>query len=225
MAKKAELEAHRVEYNQKLGQAKSHFAVGEYSKGTSLALEACNFADAMMQFERKYEDREFKSVESVDLVLRYCPLLLDYRALASLESLLKSQRRIDRNTAVDLAGGLRQAQARLQSVYRLLDSLERKGSASMEEIIVRLGGPQAPWRKLIKELEDIGIIRCTDHGGIGRVSLTTRMSELVHAKCSSCGVIGRAEKRKFLNEINCPKCRTLTLFVMLEENRSKRQEG
>lgn len=224
MAKKAELEADRIEYHQRLNLAKSHLAAQEYAKCISCALEACGFADGMMQFERKYEDREFKSIESVDLVLELCPLVLDSRSLASLETLLKEQRRIDRNTADDLSGRLREAQLQLLCVYRVLDCLERVADRSMDEMLARLGGQKKPWRKLIKGLEEVGLINLTDDGGNIRVSLITRMGSVVHAKCSSCGVIGRAEKRRFLGEIKCPKCRSSSLFVILEGNSAARQE-
>jgi hypothetical protein len=46
------------------------------------------------------------------------------------------------------------------------------------------------------------------------------MTALAYAKCHGCGAVVKGEKRKFLNEQTCPRCRAKEAFVVLSKEPS-----
>ncbi len=82
MAKrKAELEEQRTKYHDYLSQACSAEQEGQYRKAIELARLSWEYIDAMLQYERRYEKTEFARIESIDIVTRYAPFLLDFGSL------------------------------------------------------------------------------------------------------------------------------------------------
>lgn len=217
MAKKrAELEADRDEYDRLLAVANDAFASGDFSRGISTALRACDFVDSMMQFGRKYEDKEFENIEVIDLLLEYCPLVMDKKSLATLDCLLKTQRRIDRNSTVDISRQLASAWARMWDAHKLWNELESAQKARYLELPSLIRGDSGGRRKILNSWGKLGLLTSRPGSGSSFVKLATRMGESVSGKCPSCGVIGKAAKRKLLTEVVCPKCRATVTFVILD---------
>lgn len=208
--KKAELESHRDSYYAILSKAQDAQKVGDYHAVIRHARAALAFVDAMMQFERRYNDTEFVSVDAVDLVLEYAPLLFVGDALSELEALLKKSRRIDKNTDDSLMSRVSEAKKRMWEAYDVWESLEQvsvseaKASPDNAEVSPNYNRIAAEWVR-------IGVV-CNESGTL---KLTTRMNQRVLSKCPACGVVARAAKAKFLREQSCPRCRATGNFVIL----------
>lgn len=215
--KKAEMEAHREKYRALMGDARAAQQDGLYHKAVELALSSWDHVDGMMQYERRFEEKEFESIEGIDTVLKYAPLLLDFNNLDRLESLLKSQRRIDRNTSESLTEKLGKARALMWDVHHLWDHLEQHPGARQDELRQILGGDQDQWRLVAETWEKMGLVRRTPEGRSYRLSLCTRMGEVISGKCPKCGAFSEAPKAMLLEELACPKCRASVLFVMLSK--------
>jgi len=217
MAKsKAELENDSVRYHELIGQVRSALREGRCEVAVQIAWSACQHIDGMMQFERKYEDREFSNLEAIDVILNYAPLLFQFQVLDDLERLLKSQRRIDRDASDDLAGDLSKARTRMWEAYRLWNHIEQSSECRQDELRTNLGGNQDDWRSLAESWEKIGLIRRTPERGSYRVLLATRLDAEVTAKCPACGIIVQQLKLKLLDKVVCPKCQAKTAFVFIE---------
>lgn len=212
---KAEMEADRAEYDALMARARLAIHQGLYREAVELAMSSWKHIDGMMQYKRKYEDKEFASIDAIDVVLQYAPLVFDCRSLEALESLLKDQRRIEKNTSEDLGDKLAQARALMWDAHRLWDYLERHDSIRQDDLRATFGGDQDRWRSLAVTWERMGLVRRTSEGGSYRLALVTRMDEAVPGKCSSCGTVEEAPKIRFLEERVCSNCRAGVFFVIL----------
>lgn len=222
--KKAEMEDHSAKYRALMVKARAAHREGRYHDAIDAAISTWNYIDGMMQYERRYESREFTGIEGIDLVLRYAPLVFDHQNLNTLESLLRSKRRIDKNTSDDLAGKLTGARVLMWEAHRVWDHLEKDSDTRQDRIRQILGGNQDRWRSVVETWEKMGLVRRTPEGGSYRLSLVTRMDQVVRAKCPSCGAVAKAKKSKFLENQVCPQCRTTVSFVILAEVASARTE-
>lgn len=212
---KSELEAHRFRYNALISQARAALDDGHYSKAVEIASTSWQYVDGMMQYERRYEEKEFENIEGVDIVLDYAPLLFKFEKLDELDTLLKSQRRIDKNASDDLAAKLADARSRMKDAYRLWDCLERQASAQQSELRAALGGNQDQWRKLVESWSRMRILRQEPVDSSYRLSFVTRLDEPIEAKCFSCGAVSNAPKRDFLLDRSCESCNQTGPFVLL----------
>ncbi len=222
--KKAEMEAHRAKYNALIVRARAALREGRFHDAIEAAISTWDYIDGMMQYERRYQDREFTGIDSIDMALRYAPLVFDYESLNELDSLLKSKRRIDKNTSDDLVGKLAGARALMLEAHLIWDHLEKVPDARQDRIRKILGGNQDRWRSVVETWEKMGLVRRTPEGGSYRLSLVTRMDQVVRAKCPSCGAVAKAKKSRFLENQVCPQCRTTASFVILAEAAGKRTE-
>ena len=216
MAKsKAELESDSVQYHELIDQARSALRDGHHEEAVQIAWASCKHIDGMMQFERKYEDREFSNIEAIDVILNFAPLLFHSQLLDDLQSLLKSQRRIDRDASDDLASDLSKARTRMWEAYRLWNHIEQNHECRQDELRATLGGNQDQWRTIAELWEKIGLIRRTTESGSYRLALATRIDAVAIAKCPACGMAVRWTKYKLFDKVDCPKCRTKGRFVLL----------
>ena len=213
--KKAEMEAHRLEYQAVMRQAREAHENGLYRKAIELSLASWDHVDGMMQYERKYIDTEFATVQGMDMVLRYAPLLLDFQSLDKLEELLKACRRIEKNTSQSFTDKLHKARERMWNARRLWDHLAKNPNTRQDTLRRILGGDQDEWRATIELWEKMGLVQRSPESGSYRVALCTRMGELIPAKCPSCGELVEGPKGMLLEETRCPKCQATVYFVFL----------
>ena len=213
--KKAEMEHHCREYRAWMSKAQSAHQEGLYREAVEAALSSWDYIDGMMQYERRYEDREFDGIKAIDMVLKYAPLLLDFRNFDKLEALLKNQRRIEKNTSESLGDRLTQARTLMWDAHRMWDHLEQHGETRQDKLSRVLGGEQDQWRMVAETWEKMGLLQRTPEGGSYRLALSTRMGKVVSAKCPSCGAVAEAPKAMFLEDMSCPHCRAKVLFVLL----------
>ena len=213
--KKAEMEAHAALYHEKMDRARAAEGRGMYRDALDAAVSAWEHIDGMMQYEKRYQGREFASVPAIDLALRYAPLLLDAKRLDEIDRLLSEYRRIERNASDDLGAKVDQARARIWENHRLWSYLEHRPGALQEELSNVLGGEQERWRAVAESWQRMGLISREPAGRSYRLTLSTRMGEVVPAKCPTCAYVGEGPKGMFLEQIVCPKCRSRVLFVLL----------
>ncbi len=213
--KKAEMEAHRRKYKSLMAKAKTAKNKGVYHTAIELALSSWGYIDGMMRYERKYEEKDFDTIEAIDLVLRYAPLLLDFKSLDRLEALLKDRRQIEKNTSDVLADKLTQARTLMWDAHRLWGHLADHPQAMQSELRKELGGDQEQWRWIAEQWGEMGFVRRTPEGRSFRLALATRMGKIVSAKCSNCGDVVEAPKAMLLSELPCPECKATVPFVIL----------
>jgi hypothetical protein len=178
-------------------------------------LGAWEHIDGMMQYDRKYLNREFTTIPAIEMILKYAPLLLAFLTLDILEDLLKTYKRIERDTSDDMGDKLAKSRARMWDNHRLWGHLENHPDVMQDDLREALGGDQGYWRSVAEGWEKMGLLRRIPEGASYRLALLTRMGQVVSGKCSSCGDIAQAPKAMFLEEMTCPKCRTAVQFVIL----------
>ncbi|MGE0608847.1 MAG: hypothetical protein AB7O62_17260 [Pirellulales bacterium] len=210
---KAEKVYHRDQYYQLLSAAKIAVSNSLYSLGIERALAACEFVDGMMQYESKYEQREFSSVEAIDLILQWAPLIFDLQSLDRLAALLKSQKRIDRNASDDLTDNVARAKKWMWAAHAIWDQVERSPGIEIGTVSRLIGYEDNRCEEIVEAWKRMGLILLEPHGGKFRLLLATRTEGTVKAKCSSCGVLVRGTQRKLLDDQKCPKCTRIVAFV------------
>lgn len=213
--KKAELEAHRQQYYGLLDAARGAERNGLLRDALSNALAAWDYVDGMMQFERRYEDADFDTIEAIELVLKFAPLLLESKSLVALEELLKTQKRIDKNTSVSLADRLAQSREHLWINHRLWSHLAENIGVRQDTLRRSLGGDQDYWRGVCEQWERMGLIDRLPESNSYRLTLLTRTGAVTKAKCPSCAKIVEAPKAMFFEAMSCPACSTSVSFVLL----------
>jgi hypothetical protein len=217
MAKnKAQLQSDVAHYRAAVAAMRTAHSEGRYSDAVGIATKACDFVDGMMQYERRFESQsERKSIETINYVFQYAPLIFDRISLETINGLLKSQKRVDKNTTADLAGELKAALDLMWDAHRLWTLLEQVSDAPQDKFRVTLEGDQDRWRAIAESWGHMGLVRRVPERESYRISLVTRIAEEVRGKCASCGATGKAAMGRFLEEIACPKCKAKTQFVIL----------
>lgn len=226
MAKsKVELEEDREKYNSLMSDARAALKHGLFHHAVELALSTWDHIDGMMQYERKYEDREFASISAIDLVLKYAPLLFEFENLDRLESLLKTRKRIERDTSADMAARLEKARVQMWDAYRLWEQLEQHSETRQDELRRELGGKQDTWRSIVECWEQVGVVSRSPEGGSYRIRLRTPLAEQIQGKCTECGFLWRMPKRDLLMKTNCQSCNKSVHFVLLYEEAEANLSG
>lgn len=213
--KKAELEECHKQYRKLMKDAREAQNAGAFRDAVRKAIAAWPHIDGMMQYERKFNNTELPTVEAIELVLNYAPTVFDRESLDQLETLLKDQRRIEKNTSENLSDKLGKARALMWDAHRLWDYLESHPDANEADIKKVFQGGHAIRRALLSQWEAMGLLRRASDGSSQRFSLTTRMGQIIPAKCSSCGAVTEGPKAMFLEPVACPECRARVNFVLL----------
>jgi hypothetical protein len=217
MAKtKAELAADVEHYHRGVSAMRKAHNEERYLDAIRIALDTTQFADGMIQFERRFEKRtDREDVEILHYIFRYAPLLFDLASLTSIKQLLKAQKRIDKNTAADFAQEVDNAFALLWDAHRLWGFLETEREVAQDKLRLNLGGDQDRWRSIAETWEQMGVIRRVPERGSYRISFVTNLTAAARGKCSNCGAVGKASIVLFLEDIHCPRCNATSTFVIL----------
>ncbi|CAN5520817.1 hypothetical protein BH09PLA1_BH09PLA1_35560 [soil metagenome] len=199
----------------KMDAARQAERQGLYQHAVQLAVSAWENIDGMMQYRRKYEEAEFKSVSAIDFVLKYAPLIFEFETLNKLDTLLRTQKRIDKHASDDLASSLATAMTEMWANHRLFNFIESNPECRQDSLRSHLGSDQEYWRWVAEAWEKMGLVCRTPEGGSYRLALATRLGQLIDGKCPACGHVDRAPKGMFLEELACPSCAQSVLFVLL----------
>lgn len=218
--KKAEMEAHRCAYIARLDEA----CVAERELRFADAIEAAraswNNIVGMMRLEGKYTEREFSTIESIDIVLRLAPPRMDAASLTELESLLRSQRKIEKGTTQDLGVKLQKARALLADAHHAWNLIEARSDVTTHDLNSALAGGKSAGKTLVRLWTEMRLVFVRQVDGREVLEFVTRMSAETLAKCSGCGAVVRGRKSLFLTPQECPKCRRTTNFVLLMKDAS-----
>ena len=212
---KAEMEQHWTQYQAFLTEIGEPIENGDYKTAIELSVAAWEHIDGMMQYERKYNNLETVPLCALDVVLKFAPILFDFKALDKVDTFLKGQRRIEKNADSDLSDARAKARELMWEAHRLWDHIERHTHPRQDDLRRSLGGDQDRWRSLAETWERMGLLFRSPEGGSYRLSFCTRMDDPVLAKCPSCGAVGKTPKTRFLDNLACPKCHASVNFVFL----------
>lgn len=218
MAKtKAELEFDASRHHQLMAQARAALKAELFDAAVKIAVSAWQHVDGMMQYDRRWGLKsDFESIDSIEIVLRYAPLLFDRDSLDTLADLLKAQKRIDRNASADIAADLAEANATLRDAYKLWCHLETEREIRQDDLRRRFGGDQDKWRWMAETWASMGLLTRVAEAGSYRLSLASRLDADTRCMCGSCGAKGKAAKFNLLHEIQCPKCKVTACFILLQ---------
>lgn len=212
---KADLQADQTAYDAILSMAREAERAGLYGEALEHATRAWPHLEGMMQFERRWEGAEFRSVPCIDLVLRLAPPLLHERALNALGELLKARKSIDRHASDDLAARLRLAREQLQLAYRLWRQLETAPSTPQVSLGVVLGAPQSVVLETLDRWVEMGIAARAGVGSSLEISLSVDLGRPTLAKCPVCGTTHTLPRRQAVAATDCPDCNQRTELTLL----------
>ncbi len=214
--KKAEMEYHSQQYQELMQQARRAETLGMYQEAVSLALTCWNHTDGMMQYQRKYEKKEFSSIPAIDIVLKYAPTLFDHEALQTLQNLLQKCKRVERNTSESLGDKLNQARKKMWEAHQLWGHIEMNPGCRQDELNRVLGGNQDRWRETAEMWEKMGLLNRKAERGSYKLDFQTRMDAVIHGKCPACGENVEAPKSMLIERQRCPECQEEIRFVLLQ---------
>lgn len=210
--KKAEMEYHYHAYQARMDKVRKDVNGGLFTEALKSAFAAWEHVDGMIQYARKYNEREFNSIEAIDCVLKYAPFLFDFESLDSLEQMLKS---IKKNTNISIADRLSGARKLMAEVHKFWNYLEYNHGARQDRLAKLLGGDQDQWRYIAESWERMGLLVRLKEGNTYLLNLQTRMGALTNGKCPRCGSCQKAPKAMLLELTKCPDCSEQVYFVIL----------
>ncbi len=211
---KARLGTERMDYDEHMRLASQAEAIGDYAGAIGHAIDAWDHVDAMMKYERKYEEAEFKSVPCVDTVVRLAPFIFDIESLESARTLLKEQRSVERHTSDDLGARVAAAIDLMWEARRLWSQIESNPGTLQGDLRELLGGDQDMWRSLVDSWETMGAVIRTKVGRSHRLRLATDTGASAQARCSRCSTLAEAERSLFYAERTCQACGHHVMFVI-----------
>jgi hypothetical protein len=215
--KKSDMEAHHAAYQAHSKEAHAAEQGGMYKAAIGHAKAGWPHAEGFVHYVRKVEEREPGDLRAFHLVLKYAPLLLDYRTLDDLGKFAEEHKRSQVIAALGLGDLVSAARQRMLANHRLWSYLQDKGDVVQSQLRTLLGGEQEDWRETAETWSEMGLLDRTPlpGGGTYCLSLATRMGQLIPAKCPQCGHVAEAPKAMFLEPMTCPECDAKVSFVLL----------
>jgi hypothetical protein len=221
--KKADLETHQNDYHVLIDKALSAKKAGLYREAIAFAVSSWDHIDGMMQYEHKYAGQEVTSIQGIDFVLQYAPLMLDSESLDQLAAVLHKQRRIAKQTGIDWDHRLDRAKHLMWDACGFWDYLERHTTVAAQDLSDGHGNERKHWKRIANEWSEMGIVHRTSSGKSHGWSLVTHLERPILAKCPSCAAVVKAAKTKFLDEQSCPNCLQKRSFVFLAKEPASRE--
>jgi hypothetical protein len=212
--KKSEMAEIAANYHDRVGRARHAGDDGDHAGAIKYAASAWGLVDVMLKHARA-ESKEPDSIEAFDLVAEYAPPAMDFRALNELETFLAENKRLARFAGGQPTEALAAARMLMWDGHRLWSEIEREPGLLQSSLPGRLGKSAAHWAGIISAWHKMGLIEKKPDGSSFRLSLATRLGQLVTAKCPKCGRKEEAPKAMLLDQVHCPKCRTDVSFVIL----------
>jgi hypothetical protein len=216
--KKAELEQHDNAYQALMYKANGALRSNLHSEAIEFAVSAWDHIDGMIQYQRRFADKEVSSIQAIDIVLHYAPLLMDFETLDRLEALLHSQKRISKSTGIDWDNRLAKARAEMWEAHQFWTCLEDQGAIDESSLANFYGDHRKHWRPIAEGWVEMGLVFRVQSGNKSLLSLVTDLNQIVLAKCPSCAAIVKGRKSGCLEEHHCPKCHQKHSFVVLAKS-------
>ncbi|MGE3316577.1 MAG: hypothetical protein AB7O26_15785 [Planctomycetaceae bacterium] len=202
------MENHRANYHERIVMSRDAEREARYGEAVHLAKSAWKYIDGMMRYERKYLQQEFDSIDAIDIVLQYAPVVFDHESLFELDAFLKKNERIAKQVALDLDAELRAAHRLMGQAVKLWSRLEVDGKIE--------GNHPAELSPIAEAWREMGVVRkLTDHG-LDNLEFVTLLNTPARGKCPRCAAVVQATKSKLLEELRCPGCREMVEFVLID---------
>jgi hypothetical protein len=232
--KKVEMENEYLAYKKCLETVKEYERQGLYAEALKNAYTSLEHINGMIQYKKKKKEKSQKEnvvltseindsadcysnsikIESIHFILKYAPLLFDFEGLNTLEKVVKTNKRIEKNVNISIVD-ISEAKARLRQAHMLWNHIEHNPQTHQDRLSKVLGGKQNQWNSIVETWEKIGLLLRHNDGNTYRLDLRTRMGSLTRGKCSQCGSVQEAPKGMFLEPTVCPDCRAKVYFVIL----------
>lgn len=222
--KKDEMDIHFREYGAKIATAKAAEEHGFFRDVIAAAASAWTNIDGMLQYASKYHNEQITGISAIELVLRYAPLMLDFKTLNSLGEMLRKSKRISRDDRSDLPEQLETARRKLRANHRLWSHIQMLGEVRQDDLSKQLGGEQDYWRWACESWERMRLLRRIPDRNSYRLSFATRMGQVISGKCPKCGKTTEAPKAMLLEPTHCPQCQSNVEFVLLPAHRTASPE-
>ncbi len=210
------MQEHHAHYLSRMADANEKRRLGFYRDAIRLSKSAWDDIDGMLQFDKKYNERQHTEVSAIDMVLWCAPPLLDFASLIAVNTKLDDCKRIVRELP-DYSSLLAQSNLNLQAYFQLWTFLEQNGEVLQSELRSRLGEDQDGWREKCEIWEKIGVVRRVPVRNSYHVNLLTRFGKVVSAKCPNCGKTAEAPKSMFFDKLICDSCQVQEYFVILDD--------
>ena len=156
--KKAELEQQDNAYQALMYKANAALRSNLYRETIEFAVSAWDYIDGMIQYQRRFADSEVSSIQAIDIVLHYAPLLMDSETLDRLEALLHSQKRITKSTGIDWDSRLSRARAAMWEGHQFWTHLEGHGAVDESSLNDVLGGDCKHWLLIAEGWIEMGLV-------------------------------------------------------------------
>ncbi len=211
----AEMQEHDRLYAELLEAANEASRHRLFRQAIATARQACQHVDGMMRYRERRECAEFSSLDCIELILRYAPLMFDSDSLAYLQEWLKYTRRVDKKTSQDLPGKVTDAVSLMWDAHKLWGYVESSPGVRQDQLRQLLGGDQQRWDWIAENWQHMGLVERLPVGTSYELSLVTRLGQVVNGKCLACGAVIQAPKAMFLDELTCWQCLRYRVFVLL----------
>jgi hypothetical protein len=212
--KKSEMAEMAANYHDRVTRARQAGEDGDYAGAIKRAASAWGLVDAMLKHDRS-ESRESESIEAFDLVAEYAPPAMDFRSLNDLETFLSENKRLARFADGQPTARLTKARALMWDAHRLWTEIERSPGLLQSSLPSRFGKPASHWTSIVAAWNKMRLVERQPDGSSFRLSLATRLGQLVSGKCPGCGHKEEVPKAMFLDKLKCPQCMARVLFVIL----------
>jgi hypothetical protein len=220
MAKsKADLESDHRLYRGAICKMQRAIEERDYLLSIRHAKYAWQHIDGMIQYESRYLDRgDFANIECVGHVLQFAPIVFDKESLEALSMLIKSTRRVDRCTPVDLADELAKALQLLSHTHGVWCHIENHQPCVIEECRAAFQGDDSDFYRCLRIWRELELIDQYLEDNRQCLKILTFGDSQVRAKCSACGVLAQGLLSQFLNEDACPLCQENAEIVLLRSH-------
>lgn len=210
------MQEHSRLYGHYLSQAKKEIAAGNCYLAIQSCVASFEYINLMMQHEQKQNDRQFETIETIEIVLNYAPALFDTESLASLAKILKTQKRIDKHATDDLAAKTKTALEIIAVAHKIWNELENNNLYDLPQLLVHV---DSEYRERIEEIVQIwtslGYVQLRQQANKLFPTIPLPQEVMMKGKCPHCGVVVNGKKYHFWRANNCPKCRTESFFVIV----------
>lgn len=214
MAKKAELEFANTLYFDALSRSRTLVDAADLPAAIQAAQAGWTHITQMLQYTRSIGG-ETTSIELIELVIRYAPVVFDRAAIDAAAHLLRTQKSILKNDSSGLPERIAAAREQLDLASRVWARLQVEPRFMQSNLRQTFGGDQEWLRWLAETWEQQGFVNRQAEGRSYRLSVSVDFDEPAHAKCPACGVVASARRHRLWEDRVCPGCSKQVSFVLL----------
>ena len=217
MARPSTAELHANSYSECYSHLERAFQEGDYDAAVESAVHSFEHIPQMLTYlGRRLGGEPLPRVETIDFLLRYCPILLHDAGLELLGEFLRSKRAVVKKLPCDILQELQEANTLLREGARIYNSLQVMSPMPCSEVATVIGDHAGKVRDLLAQWEEMGMLwRATQETGEAYMLLGAD-NHRVKGKCGGCGAVGAGNLYKLLNTIQCPRCKTHSQFSIIQ---------